>query len=267
MLFAAGEIEQGEGKLLVLDHSKVHLDAGLQSYAALGLALGEDVLDLRVGDEFFHQRRGVALQAGQDVDVADRLLAAPQAAGDRGADHLGVLFDEGQELGRLPPGDVEEEAARGLLQHLDALEDVLLGLGAEALQVQQAVLLAGVLELAQVVQVELLVEDLGLLGAEAGDLQELEDARRDRAAQLQQIGALPLLHHLGDFFREARADALDILDLAGGDQVGWVLGQTLQDAGGVLVGADLEGVSPWISSSSPISSRAAMISRLSMILL
>ena len=62
------------------------------------------------------------------------------------------------------------------LEETEALEDVFLRLGAEAGQVEQAVLMAGALQLAERCDAQLIVEHLHLLGAQTGHAQQVEQA-------------------------------------------------------------------------------------------
>ena len=102
--------------------------------------------------------------------------------------------------------------------------------------------LAGGLELVEVVDAELVVEGLDLLGAESLDAQHLEQARRRLLAQVVEMGSWPVRCSSRMCSLQALADAAELAELAGLDGVGEVGFELLEGAGGVVVGVALEGV-------------------------
>src|SRR5262249_32780478 len=130
VLFVAGEIHEGVGKFGVADDAEVGLDAALEEDAGFGLAFGDDVEDAGLPGEEFEDVGGI-FGGGQEVDVADNLAMAAQAAAGA-ATYVVGMGAEGFEEG-LGDGDgVADEMARGVgAAASDAVEDVLGGLGAE----------------------------------------------------------------------------------------------------------------------------------------
>src|SRR5207302_973507 len=80
---------------------------------------------------------------------------------------------------------------------MDALEDLLLQLRPEAGKLEQAVLLAGILELGDRMDPELLDEDLRLLRPEPRHLRELQEPRRNGGRELVAKPGLPREQELG----------------------------------------------------------------------
>ena len=127
---------------------------------------------------------------------------------------------------------------------LDALEDLLLGLGAEALEFGDRAGFADLLQLREVFDRELRPERADLLRAEAGDLHDLEEAGRDRRLELLVERQDAVAAERRDLVDERLAEAGDLGQPAAVDQLAEVLGQVLEDAGAGGVGADLERVLP-----------------------
>ena len=82
--------------------------------------------------ELFQDRRRV-LGAEENVQIADRLGPPPQAAADLGPDDLGMLADGLEDRRDQPQRFALQDPLARLFQERDALEDVGLGLGPEAL--------------------------------------------------------------------------------------------------------------------------------------
>src|SRR6185312_16627947 len=131
VLLRAGEVDEGGAVAFRRHHAQVHLETRAEDDGALGIPGIEDLVHLRIAAEALHDRDGPRGD-GEQVDVADRLLASAVAAG-----HLQAL-----QLGRLPQIAEErldeafyggqKEAAAVLPVLRDASEDLLLALGAEA---------------------------------------------------------------------------------------------------------------------------------------
>lgn len=85
-------------------------------------------------------------------------------------------------------------------------ENIRLGLLAKPGQVANAALARRLVELRQRLHVELVIEHLHPLRADAGDAQELGDRRRHRPAQPVERGRMPGCCDLADLAREVRAD-------------------------------------------------------------
>ena len=81
-----------------------------------------------------------------------------------------------------------------------------------------------------------------LLGAQAGDLQHLDQAGRDRGLQVIVVGQFAGADEVGDLFLYAFADAFDFGEAIFGDEFLEGLGEPLEGARGIFVGAGLEWV-------------------------
>src|SRR5258708_587870 len=126
--------------------------------------------------------------ADQDVHVLDRLAPPAETAAQfdslnprQLAHHTDHVESEGQSL-------IDANAVAGELDELDALEDLLLRLGAEAFQLGDLAALAGRLELVETVDAEVLPERLDLLRTESAHLEHVEQAGRDLLAQVIVVG-------------------------------------------------------------------------------
>ena len=205
--------------------------------------MGGDLLDARVSDEPVHDR--LRFRRGhEEVEVADRLAGAAQRAGGFGEGDLRERAESGEDRlgdgGRLVPA-VTLAVGDAVL---DALEDLLLGLGAEALELGDRAGFADRLQLREVLDGELRPERADLLGSEAGDLHDLEETGRDRSLELLVERQDAVAAERRDLVDERLAEPGDLGQLAAVDQLAEVLGQVLEDAGARGVGADLERVLP-----------------------
>jgi len=123
---------------------------------------------------------------------------------------------------------------------LNALQNLALGFLAEPFEFRDAARFAGRLELVDGLDAELVVHRFDLLGAEAGDLQHLDQAGRDRGLQFLVVGQFASSHQLGDFLLDAITDALDFGEAVFGDQFIERFGQVFQRPRGVSIGPRLE---------------------------
>ena len=78
VFLASGEIDERKGELLGLNHPKVALDTILETDARLGRTMDNHLLDQRMMDEKLRDLLGL-FGRDQDVEIADRLLAAAEA--------------------------------------------------------------------------------------------------------------------------------------------------------------------------------------------
>ena len=133
---------------------------------------------LRIGDEAL-ERGGGGGSGDQQVEIADGLAAAPQAAG--GGDGLDArhLAQHFAEFGGDAFGVAQQIAAGALPVSRDGAQHLLFELGAHARQVAQLLLLAEPLQFVDGADVEVLEDERDALGAEALDLQELERGGRE----------------------------------------------------------------------------------------
>src|SRR5262249_17790105 len=160
---------------------------------------------------------GRAVGADEEIDVLDGLAAAAEAAAQLDAgDARGVAQggDDGLADGQ---GLVQADAPGDLAEELDAFEDLLLRLLAEAPELGHAPVLAGGAEGVEVADLELVINGLDLLGAEALDAHHLQQAGGHLGAQLVEVGERAGGDEGGDLLAEGLADALDVGEAAGAD--------------------------------------------------
>ena len=124
----------------------------------------------------------------------------------------------------------------------DAFEQIGLGLLAKPVQFGDLAGLAGGFKFGDGIHAELLVERLDLLRPEAGNVEHLDEARRDGGFQLLVIFQFPRLDEFGDLLFERFADAFDFAEPLFGDELGERLAQAFERPRGVGVGAGLERV-------------------------
>lgn len=167
---------------------------------------------------------------------------AAQAAGGAAADDAGVRA----ELLEDRIGEVEGGAdvmVRGVVSaELDAFEDFRLGLFAEAGQLGEAALLAGLLECLDGLDAKFAVNGLYLFRPQPRDVEHGDESVGDRSLEVVVVGEAAGGDQLGDFVGQGLADALDVAQALLLDELVQRLGETLEGAGAVLVGTSLERV-------------------------
>ena len=192
-----------------------------------------------------HAERASGLPAAaQKVDVLDGFITAPEGACKACGEHSGGASERGQQLLRDDEGLAVEVALLVALQVADAREDLLLGPGPETGQLYEAILRAGVFQLAEGLDGKLFVEGADLLRSQAGDAQHLEMPGRDGGPELVVILKMSRRDEFGDLFAEGIADALDGRQAAPPHQLFEVLLEGLQPPCGIGVSDDLEGRLP-----------------------
>src|SRR5207244_1474810 len=144
---------------------------------------------------------------------------APDAAGD-----LGVvdLVDRCKALAHLLRGlerDRQEKTILAMARLVDAFQDLLLRLRAEAAQRGELVRLRRGLQVIETADAERLVQDADLLQAEVGDAEELENAGREARAQFVEVRRLPAARQLFDDGGGGLADSGRCDESGGGDRV------------------------------------------------
>ncbi|MFM2382909.1 MAG: hypothetical protein RL515_896 [Verrucomicrobiota bacterium] len=230
-----------EIELLGRHDAQVRLEAVLEAHAGFRLPVGGDFLDARVGDEPVHDRLGFR-RGHEEVEVADRLAGAAERTGGFGERDLRERAESGEDRfgdgGRFVPA-VALAVGDAVL---DAFEDLLLRLRAEALELGDRAGFADFLQLREVFDRELRPERADLLRSEAGDLHHLEEARGDRRLELLVERQDAVTAERRDLVDERLTQAGDLGQLAAIDQLAEVLGHVLEDAGAGGVGADLERV-------------------------
>ena len=80
MLFAAGEIGQGEWKFGVADDAQVGLNPAFEDHGGFGVALGGDRQDWCLRNEEINEGGGI-FRRNEKVDVTDDFFVASQASG------------------------------------------------------------------------------------------------------------------------------------------------------------------------------------------
>ena len=241
VLLAAGEVGEREGILGVAHHAQVGLNAALDYHAGLGVALRADAEDAGLRDEELDDLGGLA-RGDEEINIADGFLPATQTAGGAAPRDIGMLaeaFENGLCDGE---GFVEVVLAGELALEGDAFENLRLRLFTEAVEHSDLAGFARGFEGFDGVHAEFVVELLHLLWTERGDAEHLDEAGRDGGFQLVVVGELAGGDELGDLVHERVAEALEFAEALLGDEFLQWLGQALQRACGVVVGAGLEGV-------------------------
>ena len=241
VLLAAGEVGEREGILRVAHHAQVGLDAALDNHAGLGVALRADAEHAGLRDEELDDLGGLA-RGDEEINVANGFLPAAQTAGGAAPRDIGMLAEAFQNGRRDGERLVQMVLAGELALEGDAFENLRLRLLAEAIEHSDLARLARGFERLDGVHAQLVVELLDLLRPEAGDAEHLDEAGRDGGFQLVVVGEVPGGDELGDLVHEGIAEALEFAEALLGDEFLQRLGQALQRACGVLVGAGLEGV-------------------------
>ena len=241
VLFAAGEIIQGEWKLGACDGAEIALDAALEDDAGFCCAVGEHIFHQGMGGEECHD--GFRLLRGNDeIEVADDFFFSAEAAGDLGEVDIRMSAQVVQEaLGDV--GDIAEEELPGVAAHvLNALEDVCGRLLAEARQCGDGSVLAGTLEACHRVDFQGVPERFDFFCAEALNLEKRENVGRKFLTEVVVVVETVVGGKLGDFFSSGFADAVNCCEAFFGDERLEWLGEGFQRAGGVGIGADFEGI-------------------------
>ena len=172
--------------------------------------------------------RGRILGGEEDVQVADRLGATPEAAADLGADHERMGPDRLEDRRDQAPGLALQDAVADRFDEGDPFEDLRLGLGAEALQPGDLPRLGRRAEVGQALDLQGLVERQDLLRPEPGDAQQGDQAGGRLAPQLVVRGELAGRRELDDLGVHRLADPRRLGQAAVGDRLREVAGHPLQ---------------------------------------
>jgi hypothetical protein len=124
----------------------------------------------------------------------------------------------------------------------DALQNLALRLLAEPVEVRDFAGLASRFQLLDGLDAKLLVERPGLLRSHAGDLQHLDQSGGHRGFDLLVVFQAARRDEFGHLFLDALADAGDLSQSIFRDHLLQRLGEVLQRAGRVRVGAGFERV-------------------------
>ena len=179
-----GEVLQERAPLRRLDHPQIDLHPVVQHDRGLRVAKRRDVLHTRVLGKTLEERRRV-VRGGNEIDVADRLLATTQRAGDLGRHTAGLGTQHRDErLGSLECVVEQDHVLTRTAPGLQGLENPGLLLLAEPLQLAHMPCLAGRLERLGGIDAELGVEPLGGLWSNARHPHHLDQAVWIDGAQL-----------------------------------------------------------------------------------
>jgi hypothetical protein len=239
VLLAAGEVLEGAAERRGGDDAEVDPDV---ARADAGLVLAGLDQDVGLGPLGEGLDDGFGLVAGcQGVHVADGgLPAADRARGLDALDALDVLEVRDDRVGQRS-GLAQQLALVGRPGEVDVVEDVLLGLRAEALDLADLPRRRRRLEVVEGLDAEGLGERLDGLRADALDARQLVEVRGDLGAELLELLDLAGLDVLDDLRGDGLADVVDLGDgvLAGEGEALDGLGVLADAPGGVAVGPGL----------------------------
>jgi hypothetical protein len=196
----------------------------------------------RLGEVRRHRQAAVGFHGGDEVEVADRLAPAPQAACDFRAHDVRMRAQVGEESQRYGPRLAQQVALLKPSEVRQAFENSGLRLGAEAGELGDLAGAAGALEVGRRADAELLMQHTNALRPEAADAEEIEQPRRILAPELVVQRQASGVDDLGDRLHEPGADAGELRQTLLLQQVLGLLGESLERARRVLVGAHAEGV-------------------------
>ena len=103
------------------------------------------------------------------------------------------------------------------LEEVDPFQDLGLRLGPEPLEAGDPARLAGLAEVGQALDFQVVVEQLDLLRPEPGDAEQRDEAGGRRPLQFLEGGQLPGGRELGDLGQHRRPDPGDLGEAAVGD--------------------------------------------------
>jgi hypothetical protein len=236
----AGEVHQRRTAACRRDHAQVDLQAVAQHHRRARLAGLQHLRHLRMAHQLAADCAAVG-RGDEQVQVADGLAPAPQAAGGHRVLHPRRLPQEPQQrLGGLR-GDDELEALFAACPLVDRGGDALLGLRAKAGQRADAPVVRGAAQLRQRVHVQVLVQRAHPLGPETGQLQQRVQPRGHLAHQAIEQGEMPGRGQLADLVAEVGTDAGQLGQAAAGGDLGDQVELEFADYPcGVAIGAHAE---------------------------
>ena len=208
VLFRPGEMDAvGAGLAGRHDH-QVGLWSAHQPDGSLVAAPVDDRIDHAQRREGVDQDRRL-VRLGQEVEVADRLLSAAERAGRLDRAHAGRSGQQVHQGGQDLLGIIEAHAVEPLIELGDPVEDERLGPARHPAQVADPAGLGGMPEVLDRLDAEIRVELPHGLRTEAGDPQQLDQARRDLGAQAVVVGHPAGRRQLADLVADGLADAGD----------------------------------------------------------
>ena len=210
VLLASGEIQQRGAEAVKRNNTKIDLHATLGKNARLGVALSEHARDLGARAEQLHQLCAIGRRC-QNVDVADGLASATQAAG------VGDLLHELQ-CGKLADQRLRQRhrfantnAAACAFGKRNRLLHVLDGLWSHARKFGDGARFNGSLQRDEVDHASVDPQRARGLGADALNGKNLLQTCRNLRAQFLELRHGCGVAELDDLRRGGRADAFDFL--------------------------------------------------------
>src|SRR5690349_17308115 len=190
-----------------LDIDRVGVSAGRLSNTGETCKRGRDGLGTRRGST-----------AGDDRDTADDFAMAANVAGNDRLLDIGMFTHERGEMLRLgAPSRIKLENAR-LAREGNSFENALGRLRAEAANLREASVFSCLLEIADIGNLELLVDLVDLLGRETRDLEHVEQAFGRRLTQLVEIARRTCFDEIANDGECCRSEAAHSTDLSGFEQ-------------------------------------------------
>ena len=196
------EVLQERTPLRRFDHPQIHLHPVVQDDRGLRIAKRRHVLHARVLGKTLEKRCRV-VGGSDEIDVADRLLATTQRAGDLGRHATRLCSQHRDErLGSLECVVEQDHVLTRTAPGLQRLENPQFLLLAKPLQFADVPRLAGRLECLGGIDAELGVEPLGGLWSNARHPHHLDEAVRIDSAQLLQRSHRARRQQLVDLSRD-----------------------------------------------------------------
>lgn len=210
----SGEIDERRAERVGVDDTQVDLQPVAEHDARTRLAVREHARDVAAADERVGHRGRIAC-AHEDVEIADRLAAAPKTAGRHHFADAGHLPQPLEHRPQRLRGIGQQEALRLALQaFVDRVEQLRLGLRAEARQRAHVAALCFGAQLFERVDVQCVMQRLHAFRAEPRHVEQFDDRARQRMAQrlLQFAGAGR--GDLAQLRREIGADRWNLAEIA-----------------------------------------------------
>src|SRR5690349_3699401 len=241
--FGAGEVLQGRAVGRGLDGAEVDLQAAPELHRGARLALGYDFPHFAEPDEPVHDPRA-RVGGYEDVEIADRLAPPAIASGDLDLPDVAARLQVADDRLRLRLGFVQEHAPLGHLRLANAGAHLLFHLGPEALELLHLARVERLRQVGRGFHLELRIQELHALGAEARDAQEIEQAGGEFGRELLAERQLARRDDVADFLGEVLSDTGDLREvfLVPTHEVGNRLRVVPDRARGVAVGPDPEGI-------------------------
>ena len=208
----AGEVHPGRAEALVAHRTHVDLQAVAQHQAGLGCAMRQHLAHVLVADDAIHHL-AVRLHRDQQIEIADGVAQAPQAAGRLGSQDARYAAQEGEQRLGHGDADVAPEALRAAQVRRRRAQDLFFGFRTEAGDRSDALLLRRSVQLLDRLHVELVVQRAHALRADAGQRQQFGDRRRQLLAQSREQRAIAGGDNLAHLARQVGADPGQLVEI------------------------------------------------------